>query len=687
MERLTFSLRRQLIVVALLLLTLPWAGCQFVREMEGALRHGQAQTLQATAQAVAAVVGADTQIIYPYPDRLSAPAEERPSVHAHPATLPIAIDGYAEGWEETPALTLQSQNTELALSIKALTRDDRLLLLVQVKDNEVVYHNPGLSPEPNGDRLVIRTWQADWRQDYVIATAAPGSVRARAASRRTRGMDPGKIRGYWQDAVDGYTIEVEMPMAMTGGRLGLYINDVGHGEGRNVVTLGNIRPLRASSPPWLIYTSDNLQAALSLFDKQQVNIQVVDRDGWQLASAGAISHRADGNTFWLVRLLYRSILAEETLPVPPQSETPGKAPPAVIEEALAGTAENLRFRDPRNANRNLLLATAPVEGAEQPIGAVIVSQSGEQYLSLTDQAFSRLLGYSLLALGTGVLGLLGYASVLSFRIGRLNRAAHTVIANDGSIQGVFPRSRAQDEIGELSRAYADLLAKLREYNDYLRTLSRKLAHELRTPIAVIQSSLENLEHTDASPQQHQTYQLRAREGLDRLKAILTAMSEANRLEESVRSNPRRDLDLVPFLQEISAAYADVHSGHTVRFETGSEQANICAAPELLAQALDKLLDNAASFAPLQTPIVIRLEAADDHWRIAISNEGPPLPNELRDRLFEPMVSLRKGDAGEVHLGLGLHVVRLIAEYHEGRVFADNVAGGVRFTLSLPGDGG
>ncbi|WP_197484307.1 hypothetical protein, partial [Halioglobus sp. HI00S01] len=65
-----------------------------------------------------------------------------------------------------------------------------------------------------------------------------------AASRRTRGMDPGKIRGYWQDAVDGYTIEVEMPMAMTGGRLGLYINDVGHGEGRNVVTLGNIRPLR-----------------------------------------------------------------------------------------------------------------------------------------------------------------------------------------------------------------------------------------------------------------------------------------------------------------------------------------------------------------------------------------------------------------------------------------------------------
>src|SRR5210317_1491717 len=57
-------LRRQLLLVSLLLLSLPWAGCQFIREMEGALRHGQAQSLQATARAIAAVLGEQEGLLY-----------------------------------------------------------------------------------------------------------------------------------------------------------------------------------------------------------------------------------------------------------------------------------------------------------------------------------------------------------------------------------------------------------------------------------------------------------------------------------------------------------------------------------------------------------------------------------------------------------------------------------------------
>ena len=59
------TLRRQLLLVSLLLLSLPWAGCQFIREMEGALRHGQAQSLQASATAVAAVLGEREELLYP----------------------------------------------------------------------------------------------------------------------------------------------------------------------------------------------------------------------------------------------------------------------------------------------------------------------------------------------------------------------------------------------------------------------------------------------------------------------------------------------------------------------------------------------------------------------------------------------------------------------------------------------
>ncbi|QFU75357.1 hypothetical protein EY643_06660 [Halioglobus maricola] len=683
MERLTFSLRRQLIIVALLLLTLPWAGCQFIREMEGALRHGQEQTLQATAQAVAAVVGADSRSIYPAPERIDAPPEQRPNIHAHPAEIRIPVDGYAEGWEDIPGLQLRSDAGDLAMHIKAQTRGDSLFLLVQVQDSDVIYHNPGLSREPNGDRLMIRTWQDGRRQDYVMATAAPGSMRGRAASRRTRGMDPGRIRGYWQDAMNGYSIELEMPLKMTGGRLGLYINNVSHGEGSPVTTLGNIAPLKTTSPPWLIYTSDALQQALALFDNQRLEIQVADNSRWLLASTGSARHKADDNTFWLLRLLYRSILAEETLPPPPVTDQAGKAAQTLVEDALSGGPGNLRFREPGSTTRSQLVATAPVKNEDGIIGAIIITQSGEQYLSLTDQAFSRLLGYSLLALGTGILGLLAYASLLSWRIRRLNEAAHKVIASDGAIQGQFPRSRAPDEIGELSRAYADLLERLREYNDYLRTLSRKLAHELRTPIAVIQTSLENLEHSAGGPQQGTVYLARAREGLDRLKSILTAMSEANRLEESVRTNPLHAMDLAPLLEEISDAYGDVYAEHKITLNLEVESAEAETAPELLAQALDKILDNAASFAPAGSTIQLDLSEQPAHWVIAMSNEGPALPHNLRDRLFEPMVSLRERESDNVHLGLGLHVVRLISDYHGGYVRAENIAGGVRFSILLP----
>ena len=79
------TLRRQLLLVSLLLLSLPWAGCQFIREMEGALRHGQEQSLQATAQAVAAVLGEREELLYPNPLRRLAPADKGRPIYAHPA--------------------------------------------------------------------------------------------------------------------------------------------------------------------------------------------------------------------------------------------------------------------------------------------------------------------------------------------------------------------------------------------------------------------------------------------------------------------------------------------------------------------------------------------------------------------------------------------------------------------------
>lgn len=111
-------------------------------------------------------------------------------------------------------------------------------------------------------------------------------------------------------------------------------------------------------------------------------------------------------------------------------------------------------------------------------------------------------------------------------------------------------------------------------------------------------------------------------------------------------------------------------------------------PDALAQLLDKLVENASDFAPPETAIRVHVTSDPRAARLAVENSGPPLAEETLGRLFDSMVTLRAADQARVdgaHLGLGLYIVRLIAEFHGGRVRASNLpdAGGVRFEVEIP----
>lgn len=682
------SLRRQLILVSLLLLTLPWAGCQFLREMEGALREGQGRAIAATADAIAASLSDQHQVLYPHPERLRSADDLAGSIYAPALELDPVLDGYEDGWPEAIQGSFENLDTRVpALRYRAGVRGGTLYLMLQIRDDSVTYHDPGLSPEPNGDRLVLVTWLDGRRQEYVIATPAPGSVTAQYAGRRHPGAEAGRIRGYWQDTSDGYAIELALPLALTGGRLGLYAIDVANHRSRGWRTAGNTGPLTQAAPPWLIYPPAALEAQLARFAGGGQRLLVTDRHARQLATVAASASTGDAaapQTFWLLRALYRRILADPALETQPGTALTGSVGGGEITGALRGYPEQRWYRT-NTPGRRILSAAAPIRERGAVIGTVVVQQGSEQYLSLTDRAFSRLLGYSLLALGVAALGLLGFASLLSWRIRKLSRAADRVLGSQGMELDHFPRSRARDEIGDLSRSYARLLDELHDYNEYLRTLSRKLSHELRTPIAVIQSSLDNL-GSGQDRSKNSVYVDRAREGLERLGHILNAMTEASRLEESIGQREHSVLDLVPLLQEVCAAYHSIYSSHRLILHCPPGPAGIHGNADLLVQALDKLVDNAASFAPIGSDIVIRLTRWDRDWALAVSNTGPTLPADMQGRLFEAMVSLRQRSATEsVHLGLGLYIVKLVADYHHGSVRADNREGGTgaEFTLILP----
>jgi len=114
--------------------------------------------------------------------------------------------------------------------------------------------------------------------------------------------------------------------------------------------------------------------------------------------------------------------------------------------------------------------------------------------------------------------------------------------------------------------------------------------------------------------------------------------------------------------------------------------SIVGAPDLVAQMLDKLVANAHEFATPGSAIDVALVRAGDHASLTVQNEGPPLPPGLHERLFDSMMSVRSATVDDVpHLGLGLYIVRLVAEFHGGSArAADRDDGkGVAVTVSLP----
>jgi two-component system sensor histidine kinase ChvG len=119
-------------------------------------------------------------------------------------------------------------------------------------------------------------------------------------------------------------------------------------------------------------------------------------------------------------------------------------------------------------------------------------------------------------------------------------------------------------------------------------------------------------------------------------------------------------------------------------ELPSEALRIDGAPDLIVQMLDKLIDNAVDFSPAGSSIIVRLRAFAGEAVLEVDNPGPTLAPESRSRLFESLWQSRSGTASRPHFGLGLYIVRLIAEFHGGHAHAEDLpdGSGARFSVHL-----
>ncbi len=672
------NLRRQLTLVSLLTLILPWAGCQFIRETESALREGQQQMLAGTAQAIA-----DSLSQYPYEFLTGRAQGAADQLYGHPLASEPLIDGYRDDWtiDERSLVALRGVdgNNRYMLGM----RGQQLYLYAEVRDDSVVYAStsPGAGRFTSDHVELVSVADDGERTVFRFGAEAPGEfipLRITAGSE----FNETRISAFWRDTPGGYQLEARIPVTLLGPRLGIAIVNTPYALRQGIRTASFDGP----APGRFVTISPVLQSVASGYAQSQPDLRLVitDKAGWRLAVAGTVQSgrttaRTPGAGSGWLRLVYNVLLEPGAEALLAEPEPDGREQQVYVRTALDGTPETQWFRS-ADTGRAVVAVSQPIWSGNVQTGALILQQGTDAILSLTNRALTRLIILTLIAtIGVAVV-LLGYASWLSLRIRRLSAAAEHAL-DDKQVHAALPSALAGDEVGDLSRSFSSVLRQLGAYNEYLRTLASKLSHELRTPLTIVRSSLENLEH-EALSRDALDYTARAREGADRLQKILNAMSEASRVEEMIENAEPETFDLKGVLRSTVDAYADAWPERRFEFTAVADAALVRGAPELIIQMLDKLVDNAVDFTQRGERIGIALEAAEDGVDIVVTNPGPPLPEDMRARLFDSMVSLRPGDDGK-HLGLGLYIARLIAEGHDGNISAENSDDGVRFRVRLP----
>ena len=367
-----------------------------------------------------------------------------------------------------------------------------------------------------------------------------------------------------------------------------------------------------------------------------------------------------------------------------------------VAGALAGILTTDRRLTP-DGRAVVVSAAHPIWVGDEVRGAVIVEETANAVLAERNRAFERLFTIVLAALLVGSVALTIFASRLTARIRKLRDDAETAIDAQGRVRvdargrvkGELVGSQAGDEIGDLSRSFSSVLDRLSQYAGYRENMASRLSHELRTPLAVVRSSLDNLRQ-QSLPDDARVCIERAQGGLQRLSEILTRMTEATRLEQSLSDVERERFDLGALVKACVEGYRAAFPHRSLLCDVPAEPLPIDGAPDLIAQMLDKLVGNAHEFAAPNAAITITLIRVGDSARLTVENEGPPLPQGMHERLFDSMVSVRPGTGGDVpHLGLGLYIVRLIAEFHEGTARADDRPDGrgVAVTVEIPAASG
>ena len=715
-----FGIRFKLVFLSSFLLVIPWLGYQYILEMEDYLARGQEQTVLGTAQALATALNERPEL---FNEGSYSPATRSEDLYVFPVYSPLSlVDSSLGDWGEYQQYEVQYDNRDFlstTLNPARMYVDDDslqfesmlgeyngfLYAYFKVTDDKVVYRDQDALTVYRSDFLQISMLSKEGNDvtRYVIAPYQAEPIYPfRVNEDYTDPTYEERIIGQWYDTNFGYVVELRIPMEMLGDRLGFAVFDIDDPVDRSVNTVvATYRMDDAERLGSIRLPTPEIDRIVAGMGHNNSRIQVVDRSGRVLLTAGDIQS-ATGiqltpiesgvpiNKYWLyvqnkiLDPLYYQLLSKPSNDFIDDLYSEVTRGGAHINSALNGTPLT-QFRTLADTETRLLEAAHPILANNEVMGAVVVDQNMNGLRTFRNEAMEQLFNTIIAVMLIVVLGLFFFASRISSRIRGLRNQAEAIIDDTGRVQNTIVPSGNSDEIGDLTRSFSNIVERLTQYTNYLENMSSRLSHELRTPVTVVRSSIENLGLTENN-EESAVYIERAEEGINRLNLILTNMSEATRLEQMLQTSEKEKIDLVEVITGCVEGYKLAYPESNFELDTPNYTIHVDGVPEYIAQLLDKLVANAVEFSYPDQPITVYCRALRDHAVIKVSNAGPFLPEEMKDRLFDSMISVRPQEKQrQPHLGMGLHIARLISDFHGGQIRAENRQDreGVTVTVVIP----
>ena len=695
----------KLMLLGMVLLVVPWVSYRQLVGMERLLIQGQSQAQLLTAEGISTLFNGREDLFNDLPVTL----QDYESLYARPLQGAVRIDGKVKDWGEIADKLLNFGGEEngkakdAAFELALGERSGALVVFMRIHDDTLVFRDPASLRLDTSDHVRVSFIRTDGEDGRItLAFASPGVVTAYRMGPDWKFASAGPPENDVQAATEpfdgGIQLEFRIPLEILGSRrfFGLAFADVDDPVTREVRAITQTLPKAGkTSFNLVVLRSPELLKIIQGLGYSGSRILVIDGQSRVRAETGsygrtAVTPTPDGwpstarRWFEYVRpLVHRIVMWQSWEPQEPgQSQ---ESADRAIRSSLAGEPIALRRRMPDG--QEVIMAAHPIVSKDRVLGTVVVEQDIDDILTFQREALEEAIVLSVASLFVLFVVLLVFAGRLAWRIRHLRKDASAAIDQYGRLRsGVLSREMtAGDEIGDLARSVSAMLSRLHQHNQFLENMPRTLRHEINNPLNTLSTSLQNLVEENPSVADSK-YLESAKRGVLRIGVIVQNLADAANLEEALQAEELEVVDIHKLLENYVANCHLVHKNATFVYRGTPHPVYARVSDYRIEQLLDKIIDNAIDFHRANSPIKVQLDTYRDFLRITVANRGPTLPTDAEETLFDSMVSHRGADGqSRLHFGLGLYVVRVIAEHHGGTVRAMNLAdgSGVAVVVQLP----